>query len=112
MFNTEPKNKKNKGSALLLTILVLSTLLAINLAISTILIGQIKVLSGMENSVQAFFAADTGIERALFEGGTRFMGSLSNGATYHVIISSTENKITITSKGSFRGTKRAIEVTR
>jgi hypothetical protein len=111
MFNTEPKNKKNKGAALLLTILVLSTLLAINLGISTILIGQIKVLSGMENSVQAFFAADTGIERALFQGGTGFRDSLRNGATYDVIISSTP-KITITSKGSFRGTKRAIEVTR
>jgi hypothetical protein len=105
-------NKKNqnlqKGTALFLAVVILGVMLAIALGISTILVSQIRVFRGMENSVQAFFAADTGIERNLFNG---FLGSgtLSNGATYQV---ESVPPNSIRSKGSFRESQRAIQVTR
>ena len=43
----------------------MAILLAIVLGISTILVSQIKMIKGMENSVVAFYAADTGIEEVL-----------------------------------------------
>lgn len=52
----------NRGVSLYLTIIIMSILLAIVLGLSAILVGQMKMLKGMENSVVAFYAADTGIE--------------------------------------------------
>lgn len=54
-----------KGISLYLSIMIMVILLAIVLGISGILIGQLKMMKGMENSIVAFYAADTGIERAL-----------------------------------------------
>jgi hypothetical protein len=45
----------------------MSILLAMALGLSTILVSQIKMIRGMEKSVIAFYAADTGIEKALTE---------------------------------------------
>ena len=45
---------------------MMSILLAMGLGISSILISQIKTLKGMENSLKAFCAADTGVEQVLY----------------------------------------------
>jgi len=42
-------------------------LLAIALGVSTILFAQIRMIRGIGNSVIAFSAADTGMERALYD---------------------------------------------
>jgi len=54
-----------KGVSLYLTIIIMVILLAIVLGVSAILLGQLKTIKGMENSVVAFYAAETGIEEAL-----------------------------------------------
>lgn len=54
-----------KGISLYLSIIIMVILLAIVLGISGILLGQLKTIKGMENSVVAFYAADTGIEEVL-----------------------------------------------
>jgi hypothetical protein len=105
-----------KGVSLLLSILVSAILLAIALGIATILVGQVRVLRGMENSVQAFFAADTGIERALYEGGS-VSGVLPNGATYTVQLllpgpECTAFSYCLRAVGIFRDARRAIEINR
>lgn len=58
---------KQKGVSLYLSVVIMVILLAIVLGISTILLGQLKMIRGMENSVIAFYAADTGVERVLYE---------------------------------------------
>jgi len=54
-----------KGVSLYLTIIIMVIFLAIVLGVSAILLGQLKMIKGMENSVIAFYAAETGIEKAL-----------------------------------------------
>lgn len=54
-----------KGVSLYLAIIIMVILLAIVLGVTTILVGQLKMIKEMENSVIAFYAADTGIERVL-----------------------------------------------
>ena len=57
--------KFQKGVALPLSIIILSIILAIALGLTAILVSQIRIIRGMGYSVNAFFAADTGIERVL-----------------------------------------------
>jgi len=56
---------QQQGVSLYLAITIMIILLSIVLGISTILIRQLKTIKGMENSVIAFYAADTGVEQAL-----------------------------------------------
>jgi len=56
---------QQKGVSLYLAIVIMVILLAIVLSITTILVGQLKMIREMENSVIAFYAADTGIEEVL-----------------------------------------------
>ena len=60
------KQNSQKGVSLLLAVFISSLLLALSLGISAILISQIKMIKGMGDSVIAFYAADTGIEQALY----------------------------------------------
>lgn len=109
--------KMNKGAALFLSIMVLATLLAIALGISTISVRQVDTLQRMVSSVQAFFAADTGIERALFEGQS-VSGTLPNGASYSVQLISPGSSGCLGANyclrgiGIFRSVRRALEITR
>jgi hypothetical protein len=59
--------RSEKGISLYLTVLILTILLAISLGMSRILVGQIKMVGTMGNSVIAFYAADTGTEKVLYE---------------------------------------------
>lgn len=119
--------KREKGISLYLTIIITTLLLSIVLAISRILLDQIKLTKEMGDSIIAFYAADTGIERALknismsdFSNICNQNGEpdciLDNGAKYYVSITlsgvsdCTAGSYCIKSTGIFRGTRRAIEV--
>lgn len=56
-----------RGVAIYLAVIVMVVLLGIGLGLSTLLIGQIRIISGMGDSVVALYAADTGVERDLYE---------------------------------------------
>ena len=99
-------------------------LLAIALGISSIFLGQVKVVSGLGYSVIAFYAADAGIESILMVREDTPPSSpctkispcaLSNGATYYLDIvaggSCSAANYCIKSIGSYKGTNRAIEIT-
>jgi len=64
MFN----NIKNsqKGISLVLTFFIMMIILAITSGIGVILFSEIKIIRGMGNSVVAFYAADSGIEKTLY----------------------------------------------
>ena len=122
--------KSEKGVILYLALIILTISMAIVLGLSSILIGQIKTIQQMENSMKAFFAADTGIEIALYdksEPESSYSGSL-NGATYEVTVVCNElyldcpfgiwdsdcngHFFCYESIGSYREIKRAIEIIR
>ena len=131
MLNTKFSSSQ-KGVSLYFSIVILSILLAIVLGLGTILIGQTRMIKGMGDSVAAFYGADTGVERILYEdklcrqspcGGLgwscvvacegRLGGSVSGGvgpATYLVTFG--DGATDITSKGKYIGTWRAIRVIR
>jgi len=131
------KNQKSKGVALYLALMIMTVLLALALGVSAILFGQMKMMREMENSVLAFYAADTGIEGILYQDkccrqpicstssppafctptctglpdGYSTTTVLENQATYQAeyLIGP---PITIKSVGIYKETKRAIQVTR
>lgn len=115
----------NKGVSLYLALMIMGILLAIALGISAIFIGQTKMLKEMGDSVIAFYAADTGIEEVLSgdrnnpsSGGCIESSpcSLDNGAEYYLDIRDNTAdpncpNFCIKSTGSYKETKRAIEIT-
>ena len=58
--------KNEKGVSLVITFFIMMILLAVVLGISVILYSELKVVRNMGNSVVAFYAADTGVEQALY----------------------------------------------
>ncbi len=58
-------SNSQKGITLYLVIVILAVVLAVAIGLSTILVSQIRMITGMGNSVKALYAADTGIEKAL-----------------------------------------------
>ena len=59
-------NNNQKGVSIYLTIMIMSVLLAISLGLSAIIIGGAKMAGVLGNSVKAYHAADTGMEKALY----------------------------------------------
>lgn len=60
-------SNKNKGVAVYLALVFLALLLGISFGLSAIILGQFKTLKDIGFSTLAFYAADTGIEKYLFE---------------------------------------------
>ena len=106
-----------KGISLLLAIFILTFTLGIALGTATILIRQIEIMREIGYSSVAFFAADSGIERVLYEdrssglsdGETRSDCFLENNACYDVKFNKNGGTI-IKSKGTYKSTNRTIEI--
>lgn len=107
-----------KGVSLYLALMMMFTIVGIALGVSAILVSQIKVAGGMEDSVTAFFAADTGIERVIFQQATTTIsGILDNGASYSVQYfqpgaDCSGGNYCLKSVGVYQKTRRAIEIIR
>jgi len=114
---------KQKGVSLYITIMIIAILLAIVLGAGAILLGQLKMIKGMEKSITAFYAADTGIEEVLMNRAAPVSScteinpcELDNGAEYYIEVKVTgesgcnADNFCIRSVGEYKGTKRAIEV--
>jgi len=116
MLKEKIKSKKNvfnkKGSTILFAILLLFILMVGALGFSSVLLLQIRMVSNIGNSVQAYFAAETGIENALYSNGAVSGSVGGNDITYITEDCSGDNggNTCFKSTGSFRGTKRSIEV--
>lgn len=120
-LNLKVQNSK-KGISLYLALMIMTILLAIALGLSTIFIGQTKMLREMGYSVIAFYAADAGIEKVLVDRSNPnltldyYSGSLLNGATYQIIVTEggtggcSAANYCIKSIGTFKETRRAIEI--
>ncbi|MBU3964479.1 hypothetical protein KJ562_02055 [Patescibacteria group bacterium] len=60
-------SNSQKGATLYFAIIIMSILLAAVFSISSIVLTQIRTIKGMGDSIIAFYAADTGIETALYD---------------------------------------------
>lgn len=112
--------KNNQGIALLLTMIILGMIVASALSISTLILGEIKMNKLVDDSVQAIFAADAGMEKLFYwankhpSGGSlvdiNYTAVLANGAQYEactVAQACTDN--ILRSRGIFNTTQRALE---
>jgi hypothetical protein len=61
------KSQKSKGISLLFIVLITGLILAIALGLSAILIQEMGLMTEIGYSVSAFYAADNGIEEALYD---------------------------------------------
>ncbi len=120
--------KNQKGLSLYLAVVIMAIILAMILGLSAILVGQIKTMGKIGDSVIALYGADTGIERELKENNlsgysysgcldvngngcsvTDCPGDLSDQGDACYKIKRTASGIE--SVGYYRGVKRAIRVT-
>ena len=99
--------KNQQGITLYLSLIIMGILLSLAFGINTILLGQTKIVQDIGDSVFAFYAAETGIERNLYDG-SQGAGSLENGATYFVATLAPGIK----SVGTYKNTSRAIYISR
>lgn len=56
-----------KGVSIYLIVIIISTLLAVSLNLASLIIGGTKTIANSADSVKAFYAADSGIEAALYQ---------------------------------------------
>ncbi len=59
-------NNSEKGVSLIITFFIMTIILSVVMAISTILYSEIKIIRNIGNSVVSFFAADGGVEKVLY----------------------------------------------
>mgnify|MGYP001614360847 FL=1 len=115
------ENNSQKGVALYLSLMVMTTLLGIALGVNSIFLGQTKIVKMTGYSVLAFYAADAGIEETLMQRNNPPLGAgqvvtLSNGATYQVFVNQacvggcSASYYCFTSIGTYKETKRAIGI--
>ena len=104
-----------KGVSLYLSLIIMFILIAIGLGVSLIIVSQMKMIRGMGDSVVAFYAADTGIERALYEkrvaGATEDFTIPDTVGNASYTVNYTQATGVAQSFGTFKGVKRAIEIT-
>jgi hypothetical protein len=115
--------EKEKGVSIYLVIVMMSVLLAVALGLTSIIIGGSKIAENLGYSVKAFHAADTGIEKALYNinitSGTcdndTSDGSFGTDYSYDVTMTNSGEDCSatgtlITSLGQYKTVKRKIEV--
>lgn len=66
MWNNFMVNNSQKGVSLIITFFITIIILFVVLAISAILYSEIKIIRNIGNSVVAFYAADSGVEKVLY----------------------------------------------
>jgi len=125
IFNMKGQKRYNQGMSLYLTMMILSLILGLAFAVNTLLMTRTKSLRDIGNSVVAFTATETGIERALYgmekeaEIGP-WTETLSNGASYSAkFLNPGEGSCPIVtlsycieSIGAYKDVKRGIRIVR
>jgi len=105
-----------RGVSIYLALMIMFILITIGLGVSLIIVSQIKMIKGMGDSVVAFYAADTGIERALYEkrivqNPNDFTLSDTVGTEANYTVTYVQTTGVAQSVGNYQGVKRAIEIT-
>lgn len=125
-MNQKGKMKLNKinfekgAISIILAVLLMSQLLVIGIGMSILIVQQIKMSSQTGLSVIAFYAADAGAEKCLYQarkvtgsgcglpGGGSITDEVIGQATYTAVFNGSD---TITSIGQLKGISRKLELT-
>lgn len=115
-------SKKNEsGVSLIFTVFILTGILAISLGIANLMLKEIKMSSNIGYSVTAYYAADTGIEKTLYNA-RKGSGPCGNGETLSIDPSCTflvqiaqvgnppDTPYIIKSVGNYKGVRRGVEI--
>ena len=119
-------NNSQKGVSLYYAVLIMSISLAVALGVNTVALQSLKITREVKKTPPALYAADTGIERALYE--LSPAGNWNEGSTHNVSLDGVSYKVTIKdagvdkcpddvrycikSIGTYEGTRRALRVVR
>lgn len=116
------KTKNQKGYALLAVLLILGVMSVVVLGMNMIMVTKMKIAVSAVDSVGAFYAAESGAERILYNdrkwtydpipakiNSEIKSGNLTNGARYSVILLN-DSPTSIKSIGSFQSANRALEL--
>jgi len=121
-FTNKKRIKNNRGTALLMTLLILSSILVVALATASLVMSGIKISRNQIQSAKAFFAAEAGAEKSLWavrkdsyvladtDQDNVFNGTLDNDSVYQVDYATTTPTVTFTSTGSYQQVKRSVTV--
>lgn len=114
--------EKQKGISIYLVIVMISVLLAVILGLTSTIIGGANIAQNLGFSVKAFHAADTGIEKVLYNiknanCTTPVSGNFNGDSTYSYTVTITHNGggtcsdagTNIDSLGQYKTVKRKIE---
>ncbi len=106
-----------KGAAILLALLILTVVLSIAFGISALMWGETKLSQDVPRSLKAYYAAEAGIERALYDerqgSGVVDIPRCSvslDGSSYGIDVTISGDTTTIKSWGCYKNIERAIEV--
>ena len=109
-----------RGSIIIFTVLMLSAILSITLALTRIFIPKIRAVTEATDSVGAVYAADSAMEWCLYtnrgKSPTLSQPTMSNGATYQIYNSESPSvcpsgeTLNYRTVGTFRGVSRSFEV--
>lgn len=113
----------NRGIAFVMTLLIMTGLLALALGITSLLIREVKLSQEIADSVVAYSAADAGIERFMYGINKEsfdltscvcptvcYSATLSNNASYSVCTEQATPPIKVNSTGSYKSTNRTVQV--
>jgi type II secretory pathway component PulK len=112
----------NNGTALLMTVLILSSILVVVLGAANLIVPGIKMSRTQSQSTKAFFASESGVEKALWEVRKNsysvplvdidniFSDTLGNNSIYRVDYSIVGSHVTFTSAGNYQQTRRSVAV--
>lgn len=114
--------KEKSGSALALTMFILAGMLMVALSGSTVILLGLKAGGIQSQSTKAYFAAESGTERILWElnrntwirpavslTDSRFDVTMPGGGSYKIYYTNF-NPIIFTSVGEFNQTKRSVQI--
>lgn len=116
------KKNNQRGISLLLTILIMAAIFSIAIAVSILSLGEIKISRESTRSLTAYYAAESGVEWAMYEDRVigKYPQTYSSGRIcldpddeicYSVDASGTSPSRKIKSDGSYKTTVRSIEST-
>lgn len=112
------KKNNQKGVSILLSLLVMTAILSIAFGVSKLVIGEIKIGRDISRSVIAYYAADSAIERAIFEKRINNIElniiddcsvAWGNGSFYSVRVQVSGEDVIAEASGCYNDTKRAVE---
>src|SRR3989344_3068701 len=108
------KKHRQKGVIIIFTSIILGITLSIALALASILVPKIRLITEVKNSVGALFAAESGLEWCLYI--NQLVPSpappppvMTNGATYQLSPPDCVGK-TIKAVGNFKNVTRAFQI--